>query len=200
MAYIDLFKKSKRLPRKLRALLIAFLGSVIAILVMQTAAILWYRPIVIVRISEFTLNGAGAKKIEPGEQIENPELSAIAPSVNGSLQIGIKNIGRTPAQDISLVFLPGDCKLGKLYVKKSDPACALEITPPSQPQPGSGISPQGPNPQHNRYYHIGIKELGPGSQVQLKYTIYREGAGEPVFKFERISSGNAKVKAFYYRR
>jgi hypothetical protein len=197
--YKDIFKKKKRLPGQFRALLIAFLGAIVIILFIQVTLILWRRPIVIVRISEFSLN-AGTQKIMPGEQMKNPDFSVITPRLHGSLNIRIQNIGRSPAQDITLSFLPRYCKLGKLYIKKSDTDCVLEVTPPTRLQLKPDLGPERAKLEDGGGYYIRVKELRPGSQVQLKYAIYREGAQEPIFKFGKMSSSNAKVKAFYYRQ
>ena len=168
--YKDIFKKKKRLPRGFKATLIVLLGLILIVFFVQLAIILWYRPIVIVRISEFSLS-AGAQKIMPGEQIKNVDFPVVAPSTRGTLHIGMQNIGRSLARDISLNFLPRDCILGKLYVKKSDTDCLLEVSPPIQVGPTPDPNLQRPKPQEGGYYRISVKGLRPGSQVPLKYTI-----------------------------
>jgi hypothetical protein len=194
----NIFKKSKGVPRKFIALLVVLGGITVITLVIVATIIWWHRPIVIVRISEFSLS-TEVEELNLKEQIKNPDLSLSAPKIHGSLNIKIQNIGRRLAENISLNFLPERCKLGKLRIWKTDADCTVKITPSKDPRsnPSLGsteIAPRGAS------YFINIEELKPGSEIELKYTIYREGKLEPIFKFGKISSSNAKVKAFYYRR
>jgi len=196
--YQDIFKKNKRIPRKPGVLLVVSGGLIIVAAVIFAAMIWWHRPIVIVRISEFSLSSE-VEKLNLGERIKNPDLSVSVPRIQGSLNIMIQNIGRSLAKNISLNFLPQRCKLGKLQIYKTDADCALNITPSTDSRLNPKLGSEGIDSQ-NLSYFISVKELRPGSEVQLKYAIYQEGEESPVFKFSKISSSNARVRAFYYHQ
>lgn len=194
----DIFKRKKRIPPKIKVLLLVFVGPALILTVTLTAMTWWQRPIIIVRISEFSLN-TEVEELNLRERIENPELSAIIPNIYGSLSIKIQNIGRRPAENISLNFLPQGCRLGKLYIRKTHPDCAVKITPSTDLRLNPDFWPESIEPQAPRRY-VSVKELRPSSEIQIKYRFYREGQQLPSFKFGKISSTNAKVKAFYYRQ
>jgi hypothetical protein len=196
--YEDIFKRKKRIPRKFRVLLILFGGAAIIAAVTFTAVIWWRRPIVIVRIGEFILN-TEVEELDLQKRVDNPELSARAPNMYGSLNIKIQNIGRQPAQNLSFSFSPRGCRLGELCIYKIDPDCAVQITPSTELRLNPDVWPESIEPQAPWRY-VSVKELRPGSEIQIKYKIYREGKQGPSFKFGKITSSNAKIKAFYYRQ
>lgn len=196
--YQDIFKKNRRIPGKFGILLIVTGGLIIVAALIFAAMVWWHRPIVIVRVSEFTLN-IEVEKINLEKGIDDPDLSTSIPRIGEGVNIEIHNIGRSLAKNISLNFVPQRCKLGKLQIYKTDADCALNITPSTDlrlnHKPGSeGIDLQ------NLGYFISVKELRPGSEVRLKYVIYREGEEPPVFKFFKKYSSNAKVRVLYYRQ
>ncbi len=196
--YQDIFKKNKRIPGKFVVLLIVTGGLIIVAALIFGAMVWWYRPIVIVRVSEFSLS-TEVEKINLGEGIKNHDLSASIPRIEGGLNIEIHNIGRGLAKNISLNFLPQRCKLGKLQIYKTDADCALNITPFTDLRLNHKLGSEGIDLQSLGYF-ISVKELRPGSEVRLKYVIYREGGEPPVFKFSKIYSSNAKVRVLYYHQ
>jgi len=196
--YKDIFKKKRRISRKLTVSLIVLGGLSIITTVIPATIIWWHRPIVIVRIAELSLS-TEVEKLNLKEQIKNTDLSVSAPKLHGSLNIEIQNIGRSPAENITLNFFPQHCKLGKLQIWKTDADCAVGITPLRGPPLDSNLG-SAEIRLGNAGYFINIEKLRSGSEIELKYTIYREGQQEPIFKFAKMSSSNAKVKAFYYRR
>jgi|GEM_PF-7047653 len=197
--YKDLFKKKRRIPRKFWKLLFLFASLSIILLLVQAAITWWYEPVVIVRIGEFSLS-AEVDDLNLADKIDRPRLSLSAPKIYGSLFIKIKNIGRYSAKNITLNFTPQYCKLGKLYIWKTDNDCAVKIASPADQGPSSDFALEEARPPGPGRYFIGVKELRPGSEVQLKFTIYRQEGRQPIFKFAKILSSNSKVKAFYYRR
>lgn len=195
--YKDIFRKKKKITRRI-AVLLSLLAILVVVLVIEVATIWWWQPIVIVRIYEFSLTEE-VEELNLKRQMKNPALAESAPKIHGSLFIRIENIGRTTAENIALNFSLQHCKLGKLQIYKTDANCLLNITQPKELELNSRLDAKGVGTQDLGYF-ISIRELRPGSGIQLKYIIYIEGIGEPVIKFGKISSSNARVQIFYYRQ
>ena len=180
--YKDIFRK-QTLSRKVRALLFFVGAGIIIVTITLAAVILWQRPIVIVRIGDFSLN-TQVEEFDVREKNEHPQLFALVPNTYGSLNIKIQNVGRRPARGFSLSFLPQGCRLGEASVYKTNTDCAVQIT--SSPE---------------TFWHcVDIRELRPGSEIQVKYKIYQEGSQGSSFQFSKITSQNARVKVIYYRQ